>query len=179
MTHAIVLALEPGSAAMVEGLWHRLAEAGLSHSMPDLDYPPHLTLTVLDGPVEEAALRAAFKAMLDGAPISELGEASLPVTGLGLFPGPRCVLWAAAAVPPALAALHRRLHAALPASHEDYRPGRWLPHLTLADDLDAAMVPAAMAALLPHWTAFTARLQAAELVRFPPAEVLARQPLAP
>ena len=44
MPYAITLGLDRASAARIENLWGLLDDAGLSRSMPQLGYTPHLTL---------------------------------------------------------------------------------------------------------------------------------------
>jgi 2'-5' RNA ligase len=97
----------------------------------------------------------------------------MPVTlaGLGVFPGNPPVVWAVPAVPVELFEWHRALHAALsPLSvHPHYRPGSWVPHVTLGQPAATAAIEAALAV----WDGpLTALLDRVELVRFPPAAVL-------
>jgi hypothetical protein len=83
------------------------------------------------------------------------------------------VLWAAPAVSPKLAAAHARLHEWIGADcHEQYRTGRWVPHCTLAQELDEDRRRAAFAALQPLWENFSTSFDRVDLVAFSPVEIL-------
>lgn len=89
------------------------------------------------------------------------------------------MLWVAPVVTAALLGHHARLHAALSglAGHPHYRPGAWVPHVTLSGD--GSLSPAAaLGALLPRWTGpLDGKADAVELVRLHPVEVLWRRAL--
>ena len=56
--------------------------------------------------------------------------------------------------------------------HEHYRPGSWIPHCTLAQELDQDGLRAALAALRPLWEDFSARFEGLDLVALSPARIL-------
>lgn len=172
MPVAATLRLGAGSAAAVTAMWEALADAGLDGSCRALGYAPHVTLAVWPDEVPEAPLRAALAALA-------MRWTARPVTlaGFGLFPGDPPVLWLAPVPDATLLARQAELLSALPglACHPHHHPGAWVPHVTLGTPRDAA---AALAALLPGWRGPLAGvLDALELVRFPPVEVLWRSAL--
>ena len=67
---------------------------------------------------------------------------------------------------------HAALCAALPAAHPNYRPGAWIPHVTLADDVTAGTVGAGIDLVAERFHPFTAILDRVELLRFPPITLL-------
>ncbi|MBR1273718.1 hypothetical protein [Bradyrhizobium sp. AUGA SZCCT0283] len=58
MAYAVSLLFNSEIADAVSARWQRLADAGLSRSMGDLGYQPHLTLAVYDALAVEAASAA-------------------------------------------------------------------------------------------------------------------------
>jgi hypothetical protein len=134
-----LLCSAPLSTAVRAG-WQQLAAAGLP-SLATHTHPtnrPHLTLASAAGfaPGTAAALGAALSAVLP-----------LPVrlAGLRLLDGRGTLVWVLAP-DPALLAAHRAVWRILDGAAERnplHRPGRWLPHLSLARrfrpaDLDLA-----------------------------------------
>jgi hypothetical protein len=71
-----------------------------------------------------------------------------------------------------LLARHQAIQTALPdlKVHAHYRPGAWVPHVTLSGALPDPG-PALMA-LLPNWEPITGFLDRVDLVSFRPVEVL-------
>jgi hypothetical protein len=64
------------------------------------------------------------------------------------------------------------LCAALPPVHLHYRPDTWMPHVTLADDLVAAAAGAAIDVAANHFQPFAATLDAIDVLRFRPIDLL-------
>jgi 2'-5' RNA ligase len=111
---------------------------------------PHLTLAVGDRVDREGVDPVAGLAdAIAGEPIV--------FSSLGQFHGERFVLLLATVVTEALLAFQREVHArlggGLPAGQDMCAPGRWVPHCTLAMDLDrddlAVALDVAFAASLP------------------------------
>ncbi|WP_426956455.1 2'-5' RNA ligase family protein [Muricoccus radiodurans] len=98
----------------------------------------------------------------------------LLIAGLGVFPGGPPVVWAAPAVTVRLLSLHDSLCTALAPFpvHPHYRPGSWVPHVTLSQ---AGVTTAARAVeiAMSAWDGpIEGRLDRVELVRFRPVSVL-------
>jgi 2'-5' RNA ligase len=100
---------------------------------------------------------------------------------LAVFTGAPATLFVTVAPGEALVRQQAELHAALARHVESshYRPGGWLPHITLADDLSMQRTGAALSALLPGFSGFDAVLDHVELVRFRPVKSLWHARLAP
>jgi 2'-5' RNA ligase len=128
---------ETGERA-VRRLWHRLEDAGvptlLSHTHGR--HVPHLTLASLSS-YDPDALRPALAAL------AVPGDLDTRVDALGMFRRSR--VWLAPAVTSALLERQRSVVGAAlrsgAAIHPHYRPGEWLPHLTLAPRLTLAQLP--------------------------------------
>jgi 2'-5' RNA ligase len=172
MPFAITLRLDPVSATTIEDMWLVLAGAGIDTDRRDLGYAPHITLGIYPEDTEARLLRTALRQVA-------ADQRAIPITlsGIGVFPGPTSVLWAAPVVTPGLLAWHAAIHAALPGltMHPHYRPGAWVPHVTLSGAVrDAGR---ALSALLAGWRPIDGMLDRAELVRFRPVEVLRSEAL--
>ena len=176
MPYAVVLCLDDDASARVERLWRALAEQAGDDDALRLGYPPHLTLAVLDEAapadrVEEAAFRLAR------------GWDALPVTlaGLGVFPGSPPVVWAAPVVTERLLARHAALQAALAPLpvHPHYRPGAWVPHVTLSQQGQSTAGRAVEVAASVWDGPIGGRLDRIDLVRFHPVMVLRGEALPP
>jgi 2'-5' RNA ligase len=138
--------------------------------MPRLGYVPHLTMLVWpDG---------------DGQPIAAcLSEAAamapreITIGTLGIAPGESGVLWLGVVTTAPLLALHAHLAAMVDAGiHPHYRPGAWMPHVTLVMAVPAARLAAAVECVAQRFAPFTASIRTIEVARFPPVQIIARHP---
>jgi 2'-5' RNA ligase len=95
---------------------------------------------------------------------------------LGVFPGVPSVLFLGPVMTKELFALHHRFHSAFAsfagACGGHYRPGRWVPHVTLAMNAEPASLREAIAETMEHWKPASARFDAIRLIRFPPVETI-------
>jgi 2'-5' RNA ligase len=139
MSLAVCLLIDDPADAAIRQLWHRLEEAGVPSLATHTHgrHVPHLTL---------AALRTyhipEVQQALNGLAVAEPGV--LHLDALGAFRRSRC--WLA---PAASADLVTRQEAVVGAAlgtgaelHRHYRPGVWVPHLTLAPRLHTTDLPA-------------------------------------
>lgn len=164
MPVALTLRLSEETAAPVLALADRFG--------PRPDYPPHVTLAILQGDETESVAVAAAARLATG-----WSAQPLSLAGLGLFPGPPAVLFLLPVVTPLLLARHGELLALLPeaALHPHSRSDAWVPHVTLAADLvDPAAAFGRLGALPLPLPALLDRL---EVIRFPPARILATRTL--
>ncbi|MBR0679569.1 2'-5' RNA ligase family protein [Roseomonas eburnea] len=178
MPYAVTLRLDAAAARPIEAMWRALAEAGLHEDALRLGYPPHVTLTIHPDGVDTQALRR------DVARLAAAWAAvPLRFSGLGTFVAPEPVLWLAPVVTETLLAHHRSLSGALADLPCDphYRPGAWVPHVTLAKGGaagDPGWMGRAFDCLAPLWPGVVpARADCLDLVRFRPVAVLACHPL--
>jgi 2'-5' RNA ligase len=98
------------------------------------------------------------------------------LASIGVFPGARSVLYLGPVVTEELLALHRRYHGALAgfaqSCWEHYRPARWVPHVTLAVEVEPESLGEVFAAVRKHWAPHDVRLDAMRFIRFRPVETL-------
>ena len=164
MALAISLVFDAETTRRVDALWRALADAGISRDMLDLGYPPHVTLVVADDDGLEPQMREALAGALGAALTIKLG----PVRR---FEGTD-ITWLAADGGDDLLALHRAVADVLPldAIRPYYRPGQWVPHMTLQTAGDAGAGRELLdATWRGEWSGVTTRL---ELARFLPVVVL-------
>ena len=167
MPLAVTLRLDDAAAGPIAAMWRALAEAGVDDGCLRLGYPPHVTMAIWpdEAPVESLAAAAErFGAEWDALPLA--------LAGFGVFPGAPAVLWAAPVVTETLLARQAALVAAVGESHchEHYRPGRWVPHVTLGHTHAPGR---ALEVLAPLWrAALPGRLHKLDAVRFRPVAVL-------
>jgi 2'-5' RNA ligase len=167
MPLAVTLCFDSASAVLLENLWGTLAAQNIDSDRHQLGYAPHVTLAIYPDETSDEEVAAALALV---APT----WTALPVTlaGFGIFPGATSILWAAPVVTAELLDRHMALQAALPdfLVHPHYRPGSWVPHVTLSGVLrDPAQ---ALAALMPLWQPVSGLLSRLELVRFRPVKLL-------
>jgi 2'-5' RNA ligase len=153
MPLAITLRMDADSGATVAALIARLATAGIARDQVDLGYPPHMTLAVWrdDNP---AATRPSLTVLAANTP-----AITCMLAAVAVFPGPPAVMWLAPSGSVALLGLHDRVANAAPATDLHYRPGNWVPHVTLSTSIQDP--GAALAALQPLPLPIEARFLAA------------------
>jgi 2'-5' RNA ligase len=167
MPLAITLRLDPISSVSIEAMWRKLAVDGIDADRDQLGYAPHITLAIYPDDTPLHRLSAALEETCRH-------WQALPVrfSGLGAFPGDGAVLWAVPVMTAELLARHQAIQAALPDLdvHPHYRPGAWVPHVTLSGPLRDP--GAAVMALLSNWKPIRGVLDRVDLLRFRPVDVL-------
>lgn len=144
MALAVCLLLDPKADAAVRAVWRRLEAAGvptlLSHTHGR--HVPHLTYASLRT-FDLDRVREALGALPAQDPLR------LSFDALGTFRRSRC--WLAPAVTGNLIGRQERVVAAAVSTgadlHRHYRPGDWVPHLTLAPRLHLSDLPVVAAAV--------------------------------
>lgn len=175
MPYAVELELDARAIAAVDRLSRRLESELSIETVRQLGAAPHISLAIYDDLHVDAFLPrlAAFAGEVRPIPV--------PLASLGIFPGAASVIFVAPVVSDGLLALHRHYHKAF-ADHDaaawgHYRPGFWVPHVTLAMDLDLPMASRAVASLTAGWKVIAADVAAIGLIRFRPVEIVHRIPL--
>jgi len=164
----ITLGLDAASADRVASLQVLLAARGISDYAARLGYGPHLSLLSYDDLEPEAVLPVVSRL----AP--QIPSLPIHLEGVSLFASASPVLWLAPAANAALLSLHSQLYASLSPhiAHCHYQPGRWVPHVTLAERLDRSSAAEAIAAILPVFLPIEGRLERIEVLKCPPATVI-------
>jgi 2'-5' RNA ligase len=174
MAYAVSLFFNAEMADAVSARWQRLADAGLSRSMVDLGYQPHVTLAVYDEMVADTAGAALDRVF------GNVDQMAVTLTGFSTFGAGSGVCYAALTPSPDLMRLHATLVAAVGATcRPHYQTGRWTPHCTLATGMTDAEMDRAKNLLAQDWHPLAGKFEIADLVEFTPVVGLKRWPLAP
>ncbi|MGH3727134.1 MAG: 2'-5' RNA ligase family protein [Micromonosporaceae bacterium] len=136
----IELAFDAETETRIRELWTRVEAEGVAPlaSHTHAQHRPHLSVTVADW-LDVTVVRDALAALPypTGLPVD--------LRCVGLFPGG--VLWLGPVVTEELLTLHHEIHRALDRAGivcwPYYRPGRWMPHCTLAMQVDDHLLGAA------------------------------------
>ena len=138
MSLSVCLLPDASSERAVRRLWERLEDAGVPSLLTHTHgrHLPHLTLASLRT-FRLEDVQAALT-VLPAAPATEVH-----FDGLGMFRRSRC--WLLPAVTGSLLARQEAVVAALGSQsaslHRHYRPGTWLPHLTIAPRVHLEQLP--------------------------------------
>jgi 2'-5' RNA ligase len=174
MAFGVSLLFNSEIANVISARWKQLADAGISSSMLDLKYPPHVTLAVYD----ELAVDAAV-ASLDRI-FHNFDQIAVALAGLSTFGSGSGVCYAALAPSPDLMRLHATTIAAIgEICRPHYQAGRWTPHCTLATGMTDAEMDRARSLLEQAWRSLAGTFEMADLVEFAPVVSVKRWPLAP
>jgi 2'-5' RNA ligase len=169
MPYAVTLRLDEEAAIPVERIWRALAEQLGDDDAIRLSYAPHITLAVLTDSVEAGEIERVVFGLVDA-------WEALPVVlaGLGIFPGQPPVIWAAVTVTELLLARHGALCAALAPHVIDphYRPGSWVPHVTLSQHGRSSASLAIDIATSAWHGPIIGKVDKIDLVKFHPARIL-------
>lgn len=158
MAEALVMMLDPAAADAIETLRSRLSERAVPRLAFLPHFPPHVSLAVAERlvlPAPSLAEQIACQRL------------EVRMETLGTFAGSEGVLMCGVTVTAGMLEIHAAVQAALagdgggPCGH--YRPGRWVPHCTVAIGLDHEELGAAVAAAHP-FDAICAQVSNVEIV---------------
>jgi 2'-5' RNA ligase len=139
---AVVSLLDEAHDAQVRRVWAELERHFGLQGIYGAPYPHFSYHSAQDYPDD------AVEALLQ-----QVSRVTLPFTvrtsGLGVFSGPKPIVYVPIVRNPALEACHKALYATLSTlaikENTHYHPDTWLPHITLAyGDLDARVLPEVM-----------------------------------
>lgn len=160
MALAICLLLDPAADAVVRDLWARMEDAGVPslQSHTHGHHVPHLSYAALRS-WDLVAVSASLAALPERPPIR------IHLDGLGMFRRSRC--WLAPALTADLGPRQVAVVDAVTGTgadlHKHYRPGAWVPHVTLAPRLHLHDLPV-VARLVNDVLPVTATASVAKLV---------------
>src|ERR1700737_1005164 len=156
MAFAVTLLFDPATSDAISARWKRLADAGLSNSMLDLGYRPHVTLAVYDELAVDAAV-AALDRVFD-----DVGQMAVTLTGLSTFGPGSGVCYVALAPSPDMMELHATIVGAIGEICHPYdQIEHWIPHCTLATGMTDAEMGRAENLLGGEWRPLTGMFETA------------------
>lgn len=139
MPYAVDLFFDEPSEKPIREIWAKLARLNISSEIPNSGIRPHITMAVFDNlkcqPCEKKLSQYA----------AHTAGISLCMTHLGVFYRPEIVVFLAPTPTRELLEFQAGVHQCL-AKHADkpwdiYLPGNWVPHCTLAINLDKNLLP--------------------------------------
>ncbi|MDE2847590.1 MAG: 2'-5' RNA ligase family protein [Gemmatimonadota bacterium] len=169
MGYAIELFFDDAGERAVRDIWVGLGTALGQPSLSELGARPHVSLAVYgDGLDTNGFPERLFDFARSVAPFE------FKLSSVGTFPGSEGVLFLAPVVTRRLLEVHARFHEVF-SKHENagmgyYLPGNWVPHCTVAIELAAAEVTAALAYCRETFQPISGRFQEIGLVEFRPVK---------
>jgi 2'-5' RNA ligase len=134
MGYAIELNLSRKSRTLIDKIWERLSIEKIATTMIDIDAQPHISLAVFDSIDCEIAQKVIKSFAKETNPLS------VKLSFVGTFPTRENVVFIAPKVTTELLNIHLKLHEKLSnkgiKSIEYYQPNNWIPHCTIAIDLN-------------------------------------------
>jgi 2'-5' RNA ligase len=169
MPYAVVMHVEQTTATRIVKLWDILAkrdDAGrviFSDEQIRFNYPPHITLTVVDNADTDAVVEALKPIVASWAPLTISFDSIAvlprkPIAPMILRPN----------VTAEILKLHKEVFDVLPSNSTSvyHRPNTWQPHVTLARDIPPETLGDALTAVLEQWNAFETTLDQVAVVYF-------------
>jgi len=175
MGYAVELNLSKDSAARVVKLWESLARESINSVMLDLGAQPHISLAVFEDLVP-AVLQDDL-----GRFAEVTRPLSVVLSSVGAFPTAEGVVFLAPIVTQELLGVHERFHSLLRDREgecvEYYRPGKWVPHCTVAIDIVADRIGAAIEMCVRSEAFGPVELDEVSLIEFRPVREIYAFPL--
>jgi 2'-5' RNA ligase len=170
MPFSVQLDVDADTEAILGALADRLAPLSGLKTVRQIGVVHHLSLGVY-GELPTDRFLPALAKFAETLPPLVVRPANL-----GVFPGG--VLFFAPVVTSELLEVHRRFHAEFSSfsdsCFEHYRPGQWVPHVTLVLNASPGALETAVGRIMSCWSPATARLEVLRLIAFPPARTLFR-----
>ena len=132
MPYGVMLYFDDQTEEKIIKVWKALAENNLSSNIFDSEIRPHITLAIYEEldcqPCENELVKIAAKT----------ASMAIQLTHIGIFTTPEPVLFAAPLVTKEILNFHKNLQVRLSGNGKNpwelYKPGKWVPHCTLALD---------------------------------------------
>jgi 2'-5' RNA ligase len=165
MSLGVVAYVEQDAASRLEAL-------ALNVGAP-MTQPPHVTIAGYENHISERDIAGELASF-----VRDLRAVTVKISSIGVFgdEGHGFVVFLAPVCSDGLLTLHRAFHRQFDhlsdSCVEHYRPGNWVPHITVAANLDRAGVAPVVAGWIADWAPFRARLGSIALVEHPPARSL-------
>lgn len=176
MPTAVTLDLDEDAAGHIEPLWDALERDATLSTTRRLGVRPHLSLAVYDALAPHNLLPRLDRFARTLKPLA-IGFANIGV----FVNGAAATIFLGPVADRVLLELHDAFHRAfadcLDGCIAHYRPRHWVPHLTLAQDVDLAALPVAVANLAGVLRPASGRLDVLSVVRYLPVELLGRYSL--
>lgn len=172
MGFAIELYFDEATEKSLREMRAVLTRSGIRPVLDELGDRPHISLAVFSQPPPED-LQSRIKSLA-----LQYAAFSVRLNGVGSFPA---VVFLRPEILPKLIKMHGELHRALKElgvqSHAYYLPEKWVPHCTMAQDVEAQDMSRAMEAANKHFKPLTGEIREIGMVHFRPVQPLCTFPL--
>lgn len=142
MAYGIGLAFDPQTEVTIQAVWHRLAELGFVTPLTLPRCPPHVTL-ISSETVSLNEVTGELEKL-----VCSYEQVAVEFSSVGIFTQPAAVLFYGITPTACLLRLHAEVEMIYrgysSASHALYQSGRWVPHCTLAGQVDPSQLAQAM-----------------------------------
>ena len=171
MGYAVELFYDHESELAVRKVWDGAGEATGQSSLSETGARPHVSLAVYDDDLDATGFQEKLQEFADTTEPFEFR-----LTSVGTFPGNEGVVYLSPVMTQDLMAVHRRYHQTFlkyePYVQAYYLPGNWVPHCTVAIDLEASGILKAVAYCRMRFQPVTGRFAEIGLVEFRPVKEL-------
>jgi hypothetical protein len=138
MPYAVELYFDPTGEALVRNMWQALADAGISSTMLDTGFRPHVSLAVCDGSCVDGLKNYLTLFANNVAPFP------YKLSNIGVFPGLKRIVFLGVVVTRKLLTIHADFHQILEKHaaglEPNYFPNAWVPHCTLSFGLTDSLL---------------------------------------
>ena len=171
MGYAVELFYDHESELAVRKVWDGAGEATGQSSLSETGARPHVSLAVYDDDLDATGFQEKLQEFADTTEPFEFR-----LTSVGTFPGNEGVVYLSPVMTQDLMAVHRRYHQTFlkyePYVQAYYLPGNWVPHCTVAIDLEVSGILKAVAYCRTRFQPVTGRFAEIGLVEFQPVKEL-------
>jgi len=170
MAYAVVIYFDKTSELPILNAWRELEKKNISQAISNPGIRPHITLAIYDS-LNCIECEKEIKQLADNS-----GVLSINADHFGIFPHSSPVIFIAPAPNCELMNFQKRIHQVLKnnvgGSWEMYQSGNWVPHLTLAHDIEKENFPAALEICMKIQLPLELKITQIGVVKFEPVKQL-------
>ncbi len=170
MPYAVVFYLDPEKNRPIRKIIHELAQKNIAPYMQAMSMQPHVTLAIYDD-LECRTCESKISGLA-----RKIHGFNLTFSFLGIFQSENPVVFLGPTITQELLSIHFRLHELLKdaAMHpwDLYRPGKWVPHCSLAVEFPAEKLPNAVQICRKLTLPLTIPVASLGVVQFEPVKPL-------
>jgi len=176
MSYAVLLYFDPQTEDLIHEWMIMLSEKLTVGELLPSGFRPHLTLTGFEDPPPEGFIKRleTFARKTQRLPIT--------ISAVGAFPSEQGVVYLAPVVTSNLLSLHKNFYRMMDGyrieTNEYFTPGNWIPHCTVAYDLNPDNTGRAITTLIEKQLPIFGELVTIGLTEFLPIKELCLYPLA-
>lgn len=170
MPFAVHLFFDTSAEAVIKSAWKKLADTGIAPYMHQSANRPHFTLAIyedIDSTASEQLLKS-FATTTNPLPVI--------FQYLGIFPTTPSAVFLSSAVTVPLLELHAQIHETMRHIGRDpnpyYLPGNWVPHCTLALELEPRLITRVLEFGLQMPLPFSGEISEIGVIEFRPVKHL-------